>query len=236
MGSVKKQQLTLPLSLPTGVCLQDYVAGANGEVVDYLRGVAKGEQGAAWGCYLAGQPGLGKTHLLVATAEAAINSGRRAMYLDLECLLATSQQALLELEFYQLLCIDNLDAIQRDYGWQQGLFDLINRVLESGHQIVFAATAVPKLLQFELADLVSRLEWGVLFKLRPLSDEDLVQAILGKCASKGLQISAEAATFVVRHQRRDMQSLVAVLDKLDQLSLQSQRRLTIPFIKDALKI
>lgn len=236
MESLDKQQLTLPVSLPVTFRFDEYVAGSNGEVLDYLRGLANGVEYSTPVCYLAGKHGLGKTHLLVATVEAANSEGHNALYLDLESLVEQPKDVLLDLEQYQLICVDNVDSVQNNIDWQQAIFDLVNRVLESNHQIVFAATALPKFLDIALADLVSRLEWGVLFKLQALPDELLVEAIIARAASKGLKMPVDSANYVIRHFRRDMKSLVAMLDLLDERSLQTQRRLTIPFIKDELNI
>ncbi|MEI8647476.1 hypothetical protein P4S73_05115 [Paraglaciecola sp. Hal342] len=46
----------------------------------------------------------------------------------------------------------------------------------------------------------------------------------------------KVAVYLVNHWQRDMPSLMNTLDKLDQLSLQQQRKLTIPFVKEALNL
>jgi DnaA family protein len=51
---------------------------------------------------------------------------------------------------------------------------------------------------------------------------------------RGLVLADDAALFLVRRLPRDMHSLCGVLDRLDEASLIAQRRLTIPFLRQAL--
>ena len=46
----------------------------------------------------------------------------------------------------------------------------------------------------------------------------------------------ETARYLLKRSKRDMASLFGVLDKLDLESLRAQRRLTIPFVRDALQL
>jgi DnaA family protein len=48
-------------------------------------------------------------------------------------------------------------------------------------------------------------------------------------------LSEEAAAYLVHRLPRDLHSLFAVLDRLDEASLAAQRRLTIPFLREALE-
>jgi len=45
----------------------------------------------------------------------------------------------------------------------------------------------------------------------------------------------ETADYLLKRVPRDLGSLLALLDALDEASLAAQRRLTIPFIRDALE-
>lgn len=240
MEPIINSQLVLPVSPPESYRFDDFVAGENQQVVDYLRELVLAKDVSTHLCYLAGASGVGKTHLLYAVSELANEQagehGVSAIYLDLNELIAYSEESLLGLEQYQVVCIDNVHAVETHKHWQQGIFDLINRVLEVGHYLVFSASSMPKSLNIELRDLVSRLDWGVCFKLQPLSDEHLVDALVSKALAKGLKLPSEVASFLIKHYRRDMKSLVSVLELLDKRSLQTQRKLTIPFVKQALEL
>ena len=136
-----------------------------------------------------------------------------------------------------MICIDNLDCIEGDEEWQRALFDLINRCRENGKaKLVVSALKGPKMLALELADLSSRLSWGTSFTIKPLSDQQMQDAIILKAKTRGINISKQVARFLMIHTTRDMHSLVATLDLLDSKTLQEKRRLSVPFIKQALDL
>jgi len=47
-------------------------------------------------------------------------------------------------------------------------------------------------------------------------------------------MTPETAAYIMRNYPRDMCSLRALIDKLDMASMEEQRRLTVPFIKQIL--
>ena len=62
-----------------------------------------------------------------------------------------------------------------------------------------------------------------------------MQALSLRAAQRGLQLPPETAEYLLRRLPRDLSSLSALLDKLDEASLVAQRRLTVPFIRDVLE-
>ena len=53
---------------------------------------------------------------------------------------------------------------------------------------------------------------------------------------RGLELTEDVATFLLSRQQRDLPYLLGMLETLDQASLQAQRRLTIPFVKQVLEL
>lgn len=100
--------------------------------------------------------------------------------------------------------------------------------------MLLAADAPPRQLGMQLPDLVSRLSWGLVYQLQPLSEEDKQAALVLRAERRGLQLSDDAVRYLFSRSGRSMSDLFALLDQLDQASLQAQRRLTVPFIKQVL--
>jgi DnaA family protein len=50
-----------------------------------------------------------------------------------------------------------------------------------------------------------------------------------------LRLADDVVTYLLRHVRRDMASLGAILDHLDRTSLEQQRAVTLPLVRDALR-
>jgi DnaA family protein len=133
-----------------------------------------------------------------------------------------------------LVCLDDVDAVAARPAWERGLFDLFNRLRESGVTLLVAAGKRPDRTRLQLADLVSRLGWGVTYVLKPLDEETLFAAITHRAKARGLDLPEDTARFLLRRFPRDLVSLCDLLDRLDQASLATRRRLTIPFVKAAL--
>jgi DnaA family protein len=85
-------------------------------------------------------------------------------------------------------------------------------------------------------DLISRLTWGMVFQLQPLSDEEKLQVLIMRADCRGMTLSEEVGKFILNHCPRHMSTLFAALDALDKVSLAVQRKLTIPFVKTVLQI
>jgi DnaA family protein len=138
------------------------------------------------------------------------------------------------LENIDVVCLDDIQLIAGDNIWQQGVFDLYNRMVEQNKCLIITGDQSVAHLNVSLPDLVSRLSWGQTEQLKPLLDEEKGFALQYRAQQRGLFISDEVASFLITRISRDMTSLLAALEKLDQASIREQRRITIPFIKDIL--
>ena len=225
-------QLPLGLALRESARFASYFPGINQEAVNSLRQSARG-QGEAL-VYLAGPAGLGKTHLLQAACQEAADCGRTSVYLPLRQFAVLSPAVLDGLERMDLVCLDDVDAVAARPAWERALFDLFNRLRESGVTLLVAAVQRPDRICLQLADLVSRLGWGLTYVLKPLDEETLFAAITHRAKARGLDLPEDTARFLLRRFPRDLESLCDLLDRLDQISLVTRRRLTIPFVKAAL--
>jgi DnaA family protein len=227
------RQLALGIRLRDDATFETYRQGPNALAVALLEGLVDG--GGEPQAYLWGARGSGRTHLLQAACQRSGHHGGRATYLPLAGLRELDPAMLEGLEALDLVAIDDVDAIAGLKAWEHGLFDLINRLRSSRTRLVMAAAAAPAGAGFALPDLSSRLGWGPVFQLRPLSETDRRMVVRDAAARRGLDLSGEALEFLMTRSRRDLASLLALLDRLDEASLVAQRRLTIPFIRDVLE-
>jgi DnaA family protein len=127
------------------------------------------------------------------------------------------------------------DDVERlDESAQVALFVAINRARDSGDAVLAAGPLPPAQLALR-EDLRSRLGWGLVYEVKPLSDEERAVYLLGEAARRGLRLADDVVTYLLRHVRRDMASLGAILDHLDRTSLEQQRAVTLPLVRDALR-
>jgi DnaA family protein len=224
-------QLVLPLRLDDHAVFSSFLADGNESLVATLAALADGE--SEHGCWIWGAPSTGKTHLLQAVCDRA---GDQSVYLPLRVIADAGPQLLDGLESRALVCIDDLDCIAGEAIWEEGLFHLINQLVDGGGQLLVAANSAPRECPIALPDLASRLSRLPVFHLHSLNDAQRVAALQLRASQRGLELPDDAARYLIRRSRRDMTSLYALLDKLDLEALRAQRRLTVPFVRDVLQM
>ena len=229
---MRNPQLPLGLTLREAARFESYFTGQNGEAFQSLQLAAEGKGETL--VYIAAANGQGKTHLLQAACHHAGLCHRSAAYLPLQQMLELTPAVLDGLEQVALVCLDDVHAVAGNAEWERALFDLFNRLRDSGSTLLVSAEKRPDQSGFALADLVSRLGWGVTYVLRPLDEADVLRALSSRAAARGLDLPDETAQFLLRRFPRDLASLFALFDTLDAASLVEQRRLTIPFVKSVL--
>ena len=84
-------------------------------------------------------------------------------------------------------------------------------------------------------DLRTRLAWGLVYQLRPLSDADKAEHLRATAARRGLRLSDEVVGYLLTRLPRDLPSLNGVLDALDRYSLAAKRPVTVPLVREALE-
>ncbi|MEP4888728.1 MAG: DnaA regulatory inactivator Hda [Aliiglaciecola sp.] len=233
------KQISLDVDLPDEQTFDSLVVGDNSLIYQHCGLLVEQSESTElpFLTYISGGAGTGKSHLLVAMSHNAAQQQKSHFYLALDATLRYPHTILDGMENIQLLCIDNIQHIQHSKDWQRALFDLINRIRETQVcKLVVSCDRGPKQLQFELADLVSRLAWGISFSLAPLDDQDACEALNIKAKQRGISISRESLQFLISHAKRDMHSLVAALDELQFQGIQEKRKISIPFIKQVLDL
>jgi DnaA family protein len=225
------RQLPLGVGLRDGARLESFVAGRNGEIVELLSsGAGRSALRVLW---VWGRHGTGKTHLLQAACASVADRGGSASYLDPA---AGAEPGWLEgCENLDLVCLDGLEEISRDAAWNHALFRLHTLMQDGPASLCIATEQPPAAVEFQLPDLRSRLLAGSVHQLHELDDAGQAEALQLRAARRGLDLSAESALYLVHRLPRDMHTLCEVLDRLDQASLVAQRRLTVPFLRQALE-
>lgn len=225
-------QLPLGLSLKDEATFDNFYAGKNAEIICQLKEVAGGLGERI--IYLCGVRGEGLSHLLQACCHEAHRQHIRSVYLPLSNLIELSPDVLNGFESFALICLDDLHVIAGLPEWEEAVFHLYNRVYDAGGRIVIAAHDLPKQLNIALPDLVSRLSWGIVYQLHPLTDKEKLTILTERANHRGITMSEDVGNYILTHCPRHMRALFTALDVLDKASLAAQRRLTIPFIKEVL--
>lgn len=227
-------QLSLPVYLPDDETFSSFYPANNEELLKVMSHMSNDEQSHF--VYLWGTPKSGKTHLLHACCADAQEQGLQTFYIPFEMYASMSVAILENLDNLPLICLDNIDSVAGNPLWEEALFDLYNRVKEAGGKLVVSANHSPTHNGFQLPDLVSRLSWGLSYQVHSMSDEDKLAAMQQRGEARGLVLSDDVVKYLFNRLDRDLRTLFDTLDRLDKASMQAQRKLTIPFIKETLKL
>lgn len=211
------RQLILDLLPEAAPGLDNFVVGGNEEALAGLASwLAPGQTESS--LYLWGEAGAGKTHLLRASG---------ASYLD-----AALDHALSGLQADAVFqAVDNVQAL--DAAGQIALFNRFNHLRAKGGKLLTSGKVPPKQLDLR-EDLRTRLGYGLLFCLRPLTDAEKLAALAEQARNRGLRLPPEALAYLLARAPRDMQSLSALLAALDRYSLEHKRPITLPLLREVL--
>lgn len=220
------KQLLLEISSDFTPTLDNFVAGRNAEVLQALRESAGGTQSERF-IYLWGEPGSGKTHLLNAFVADATRRGVQSVYA--RCGVALPEN----LGGYDVVALDDVGRL--DSEGQVALFNLYNQLREGQGRLLTSGPCAPAQLPMR-PDVVTRLGWGLIYQVHGLSDEEKVQALHAHAACRGFRLGAGVAEYLLRHWRRDLPSLLGVLDALDRYSLETKRPITVPLLRETLNL
>lgn len=228
-------QLSLPLYLPDDETFASFWPGDNSSLLAALQNVLRQEHSGY--IYLWAREGAGRSHLLHAACAELSQRGDAVGYVPLDKRTWFVPEVLDGMEHLSLVCIDNIECIAGDELWEMAIFDLYNRILESGKtRLLITGDRPPRQLNLGLPDLASRLDWGQIYKLQPLSDEDKLQALQLRARLRGFALPEDVGRFLLKRLDREMRTLFMTLDQLDRASITAQRKLTIPFVKEILKL
>jgi len=222
-------QLLLDIRPEQSPSLDNYVVGGNAELLARLSALA--DSAVTDMIYLWGPPGSGRSHLLRGVLAAARNRQRPVSFSEgarLDDALGDTQAPAPG----SLVIVDDVEALSA--AAQIALFRTFNAARHAGLALLLAGNAPPLRLATLREDLRTRIGSALVYEVQPLSDAEKSAALLRHGASRGMRIDTAIIDYLLRHGRRDLPSLLAVLDALDRASLQQQRPVTLPLLREIL--
>lgn len=221
------RQLALELAAPPAPAFGNFVPGRNLEARRRLEDLAAGRSPERF-VYLWGEAGSGRTHLLRATLAALRAAGRQATYVQCGAQAQVPEPG----PAIECLLVDDVDRLSE--AGQVALFNAYNALRERGGMLAAAGDAPPVQLALR-ADLVTRLGWGLVYQIHPLTDAEKGRALADYAAQRGFALSADIVDYLLHRVRRDMASLLAVLDALDRHSLEAKRPVTLALVRELVR-
>lgn len=211
-----KQQGALPLVWPDRYDLEHYiVAECNQLAFDAVCHPDKWQMPVM---ILLGSSTSGKTHLAQVFREL-----HHALWIDDEAGLTTA------------LTQDNgfvvIDDVDQTIVSDESLFHLINAVTARNGRLLLTTSALPSQWA-QLPDLRSRLQAANHLTLEQPSEEMVKAAYQKLFTDRGLLVDDKVVDFLSLRSERSFSGIRAIVDRLDQASLERSRRITIPLIQE----
>lgn len=216
----------IPLGLEPGEArsFDTFLTGANRALVEQLRSLRTQERPAP--AYLWGEQGAGKTHLLRALAYEVQCGGGRVGWFDA----STSVPWEFD-EAWALVVLDDCGAYSADQ--QHAAFGLFVQASTQG-LLVAAAGALPPVDLALRDDLRTRLGWGHVLHVLPLTESERRAVLRRDADRRGIILSDEVMSYLLTRFSRDLGSLIGLLDRLDRFALATHRAVTVPLLKQML--
>lgn len=225
--STSTTQLALNLSTRPNATFANFVEPDGGRAVRILQDFLHDPEEMV--VFISGEKASGKSHLLMAAlAEAGAGKG---VYLSCKELVSGSTSVLNGLESMALICLDDIDCATGSEVWQLALFHLFNRCQHKHCKWIVAGNQTPSNLSISLADLRTRLGWGITLRLPALVEEQRLLVLENQARHFGLSLSTDVKYYIIKRAPRDLGSLTELLYQLEQAAMQEKRSLSIPFIK-----
>lgn len=209
------RQLQLDIEPQLDARISDFSGPSWGHVIDAVRQLHAGLMNRF---YIYGGAGSGKSHLLSAICDSYLEVGKTAIQVSLLELLDAPTEAITSLDRYDLVALDDIEAISGVPHWQKAVFHLINYNNEGGGQLVFSSRFAPIELKLELPDLQSRLTQAVSVKVPNGSlyadRHALVSSVLSR---RGIHFDPQVIDYLLLHGPHQTSVLLQTLEQLIQL-------------------
>lgn len=213
------KQIPLPIGPAPEPDFDNYLPGGNAAALRHLRTLAM----PAAPVYLWGPSGSGKTHLLRGLAASCHAQGHRVGWFD-----AAEPTPWALQPDWTAVVIDRCELL--DAQAQQAAFALFIEATTHAVQVAAGGRLPPVDLPLR-DDLRTRLAWGHVFALQPLSDAETRAALRREGDRRGILLPDELTDHLLTHFPRDLGYLMKLFNRLDSFALAEGRRLTVPLLR-----
>ena len=185
--------------------------------------------------FLYGLKKTGKTYLLQSLCNHYFSEGKTSLLIPLKEAKDLGSQITESLENLDLICIDDVDLIVGDNLWEVSIFNLINNCLLTNCRLVFCSSLNPSSINFDLKDLTSRIKKINHIEIFPVKATNLSKAIKFIANSRSINLDKREIDYLITYSERSIANLINIIEKLDDLSMELKRKITIPLIKEVIQ-
>ncbi len=197
--------------------------------------------------FIYGKTGLGKTHLLHALGQEILlkHPSLSLHYLSAERFLhrcvtsiRLNQMESFQKQFrntYQVLLIDDIQAIERGLASQEEFFHTFNAITERKGLVVCSCDCLPTEIRKMETRLQTRLSGGLVIKIDPPDLETRIAILQNKSQQKRISLSQDVLMYIAKkNQDASVRELEGYLNKIKMVCDLQNQEPSLDFIKEML--
>jgi chromosomal replication initiator protein len=205
--------------------------------------VAEDPGGAYNPLFVYGGVGLGKTHLLHAIGNRALQDGRSVLYVSAETFAnemingirtRTNEEFRAKYRSIDVLLLDDAQFLINKERTQEEFFHTFNDLYQSNRQIVISSDRPPRAFVGLEERLRSRFEWGLTADVQPPDYETRIAILQAKAEERALHLPGEVIEFVAQQVQSNIRELEGALNRVVALARMMGYPLTVGTAQKAL--
>ncbi len=194
--------------------------------------------------FIYGGSGLGKTHLIQAIGNYAINQGATVIYTTSEQFLNdflynlrnhTMERFRQKYRQCDFLLIDDIQFLSKKEQTQEEFFHTFNELHRMHKQIVLTSDKPPKKIAGFEERLTTRFEWGLMADVQPPGLETKISIIKKKCELDNIYLDDEVINYIAAHMEDNIREIESAIIYLNAHANLLSKKITIDFASEVMK-
>ena len=226
------RQLALQIQINERASLNNFfVSKNNNKTIQILKNILLGSDNGIQ-VFIDDLGSNGKSYLLQAICNDFSNSNNSSIYIPMQEAINLDPSILEGASELNLICIDDVDLINKRREWEIALFNLINECYEKDCFLLLSGS-INKLEA--IPDLVSRIKKMETLRLEAINDDELLEATQAISKNLNIEISDKNMNYLINNSKRDIKTIFRTLSQLEKESLERKKSIGLNLIKEVIR-
>ena len=225
------RQLALQIQINERASLDNFFVSKNNQTIQILKNILLSSNKGAQ-IFIDDLGSNGKSYLLQAICNDFSNSNNSSIYIPMQETINFDPSILEGISELNLICIDDIDLINKRREWEIPFFNLINECYEKECFLILSGS-INKLKA--IPDLISRIKKMETLRLEAINDDELMEATQAISKNLNIEISDKNMNYLINNSKRDIKTIFRTLSQLEKESLERKKSIGLNLIKDVIR-
>ena len=226
------RQLALQIQINERASLDNFfVSKNNNQTIQILKNILLSSNKGAQ-IFIDDLGSNGKSYLLQAICNDFSNSNNSSIYIPMQETINFDPSILEGISELNLICIDDIDLINKRREWEIPFFNLINECYEKECFLILSGS-INKLKA--IPDLISRIKKMETLRLEAINDDELMEATQAISKNLNIEISDKNMNYLINNSKRDIKTIFRILSQLEKESLERKKSIGLNLIKEVIQ-